>query len=65
MKQRLTKLTPQSEPVESRISVRLEQPIAERFARVVTASKRTKTSILEECLEEVLPKLEKQYAKAA
>ncbi len=45
--------------------MRLDEPIATRFEKVVTASKRTKTSIIEECLEKQLPLLEKQYAEAA
>jgi predicted transcriptional regulator len=57
--------TPIAQGKGDRLSVRLDPPIAERFARVVEASKRSKTSILEECLEEVLPALEKQYSKAA
>jgi len=51
--------------VDNRLAVRLDEPLAVRFHQVVAASKRTKTSILEECLEEALPKLEKQYSKAA
>lgn len=52
-------------PVDNRISVRLDHPIADRLHRVVMASKRTRTSVLEECLEHGLPKLEKQFASAA
>ena len=51
---------PEEKP-ENRVSVRLDEQIAERFERVVKASKRSKTSILEECLEKVLPPLEKEY----
>lgn len=51
---------PEEKP-ENRVSVRLDEQIAERFERVVKASKRSKTSILEECLEKVLPRLEKEY----
>jgi predicted DNA-binding protein len=51
-------------PIDPRISIRLDLPIAERFERIVTASKRSKTSIIEECLEGHLPKLEKQYQAA-
>jgi len=36
-----------------------------RFKKVVLASKRTQTSIIEECLEKALPELERQFAKAA
>jgi len=58
---------PQSQNTESneRISFRLDKPISSRFQKVVDASKRTKTSIIEECLEKALPELERQYAKAA
>lgn len=49
------------EKTENRLSVRLDEQIAKRFERVVKASKRSKTSILEECLEKVLPRLEKDY----
>ena len=51
--------------VDPRISLRLDEDIALRFARVVKASRRTKTSVIEECLEKVLPDLEKQYKQAA
>ena len=47
------------------IAFRMDPPVFERFERVVTASKLSKTSIIEECLEKVLPQLEKQYLKAA
>jgi len=43
----------------------MDESIANRFVEVVRASKRTKTSIIEECLEVALPMLEKQYRKAA
>ena len=58
---------PQAEQAlaNARISIRLDAPIAQRLDRVVEASKRTTTSILEECLEEGLPKLEKQLSRAA
>lgn len=48
-----------------RIAVRLVPPLADRFNKVVEVSKRTKTSIVEECLQDGLTKLEKQYSKAA
>jgi len=51
------------EKPETRISFRLDEHVARRFERIVTASKRSKTSIIEECLEVALPKLEKQYAE--
>ncbi len=56
----MTKKTTEPE-VKDRLSVRLDRPLAERFEKVVTVSKRSRTSIIEECLEEVLPKMEKQY----
>lgn len=46
---------------DGRISLRLDTPIAERFEKVVKASRRTKTSLIEEALEVVLPKFEKQH----
>jgi hypothetical protein len=48
-----------------RLSMRLQDPLADRFEKVVVASRRSKTSIIEECLEKALPELERQYAKAA
>jgi len=48
-----------------RISFRLDEPMSTRFKKVVLASKRTQTSIIEECLEKALPELERQFAKAA
>lgn len=53
-----------AEAVDPRVAVRLDDPLALRFSRVVKASKRSKTSIVEECLEQVLPKLEKQYLRS-
>ena len=41
--------------------MRLDEPIATRFHRVVEASRRSKTSIIEECLERVLPEMERRY----
>jgi predicted DNA-binding protein len=53
-------------PQAGKLAMRLDPPINDRFQRVVKASKRSKTSIVEECLERVLPELEKQYlAKVA
>jgi predicted DNA-binding protein len=46
-------------------NLRLEEDMFKRLQRVVGASKRTKTSIIEECLEKALPELERQYEKAA
>lgn len=63
MKQRSAKQ--QQEPVDTRVALRLDEPLAKRFHKVVNASKRSKTSIVEECLEDVLPKLERQYGLAA
>lgn len=64
MKQRLNRKQKQDNAT-NRISFRLDTPIAERFERVVAASKRSKTSVIEECLQATLPKLEKQYSAAA
>jgi predicted DNA-binding protein len=50
---------------DARISFRLHAPLAQRVERVKTASKRTRTSIIDECLERALPKLEKQVSVAA
>jgi len=47
------------------VSSRLPRPLHDRFCLVVKVSKRSKTSILEECLEAKLPELEKQYAAMA
>lgn len=44
-----------------RLAVRLVPPISSRFDRVLEASRRTKTSIIQECLEKTLPTLEKQF----
>lgn len=43
------------------ISFQMNDPLRERFEKVVAASRRTKTSILEECLEQTLPKLEERF----
>lgn len=51
--------------IDNKLSARLDNTLAVRFKRVVAASKRSKTSILEECLQTALPRLEKQYSKAA
>lgn len=48
-----------------KIGLRLDHDISVRFERVVIASKRTRTSIVLECIEEMLPKLERQYTKEA
>lgn len=47
------------------ITVRLDDSLAHRFLHIVRASKRSKTSVVMECLERVLPDLEKQYKQAA
>lgn len=65
MKQRQTQVSAENENPDTRVSFRLDDQIARRFDRVVKASKRSKTSIVEECLQEALPKLERQYSKAA
>ncbi len=44
--------------------MRLDENLNTRVNRVVKASRRTKTSVIEECLEEKLPVLEKRYLKA-
>lgn len=56
---------PETASADARITFRLDAPLAERLTKVVLASKRTTTSVLEECLEEALPQLEKQFSKAA
>lgn len=56
---------PKTEEKTERISMRLEEPFATLLNRVQKASKRTKTSIIEECLERALPALERQLSKAA
>lgn len=43
------------------VSFRLREDIQKRFLRVVQVSKRSKTSIIEECLEGHLPAMEKHY----
>ena len=54
-----------TKPTETseRISFRLKQPLADRFSRVVIASRRTQTSIIDECLEDKLPNLEARYIR--
>lgn len=47
------------------VQFRLKGDMYDRFERVVKASKRSKTSLVEECLEKFLPELEKQYEAAA
>jgi predicted transcriptional regulator len=49
-------------PEHLRISFRLDQPLAARFEKIVQASRRSKTSIIEESLEEVLPRLERRFS---
>lgn len=44
-----------------RISFRLKRQLRPRLTRVVKVSRRTITSIVEECLEEKLPELERLY----
>jgi len=43
------------------LSIKLEQPIHDRFCRVAEATRRTKTSIVLEALEDILPRLEKRH----
>ena len=45
----------------ARISFRLDAGLTERLELIVEVSRRTRTSILEECLEEELPGLETRY----
>lgn len=47
--------------VRTPVSFRLRGDIETRFMRVVQVSKRSKTSIIEECLEGHLPSMEKYY----
>jgi predicted DNA-binding protein len=51
------------------VAFRMDPPIYQRFDRLVKVSKRTKSSILDECIEKMLPELEARYkgdlAKAA
>lgn len=56
-------LKDRAEPAKTRISLRLDEGLAVRFDNLVGASRRTKTSVIEQCLEEMLPKLEKQYGR--
>lgn len=58
-------LRTQSDLATERISVRLQPQMESRVSRVVRKSKRTKTSVLIECVEAYLPVLEKQYARFA
>jgi predicted DNA-binding protein len=52
----------EDQPVEQgALAMRLYPAINARFQRVVKFSKRSKTSIVLECLEKVLPEMEKQY----
>jgi predicted DNA-binding protein len=60
----MVKRNKRNELPEGRVAMRLDPPINDRFQRVVKASKRSKTSIIEECLERILPELEKQYLKS-
>lgn len=50
-------------PVEpaKQMSVKLEEDLMARFERVQVASRRTKKSVLEECLERALPLLEERF----
>ena len=57
----MTKKRQEPEAAGERVSIRLEEPISTRFLNVVTVSRRTKTSVIEECLAEQLPRLEKKY----
>ena len=47
--------------VQGRISLRLDPPINSRFEAIVKASRRSKTSLIEECIERLLPDFEKRY----
>lgn len=50
---------------DGRISIRLDLALARRFEAVVEASRRSKTSVIEESLEKMLPEFERQYEVAA
>ena len=50
--------------IDDRVSFRLRPDLAQRFNRILQVSKRTKTSLVEESLEEKLPQFEKQYRSA-
>lgn len=46
---------------KDRVSIRLKAHTGKRLKRVEKLSRRTRTSLLEECLEAQLPVLEAQY----
>ena len=43
------------------LSIRPRPEVAERFWRVLARSKRTKSSLLSDCIDAGLPKLEREY----
>lgn len=50
------------------VNFRLDADIYTRFEAVAKASRRSKTSVIEECIEKALPEIERRYkalAKAA
>lgn len=55
---------PRSETTQP-VNFRLDETLTGRFEKVAKVSRRTKTSIMEECLEVMLPKLEERYAALA
>jgi hypothetical protein len=61
----MKKNSPELTDADRRIASRLDPAIAIRFVAVLRASKRHKTSLLEESLEAILPDWEKQYLKKA
>jgi predicted transcriptional regulator len=65
MKERSTSVQVQVQGKTKSVSMRLEEPLAIRLSRIVEVSRRTTTSVIEECLEEKLPHLEKRYRDLA
>jgi predicted transcriptional regulator len=47
------------------VTIRLNKESAARLRRIIEVSKRSKTSVILECLQGFLPELERQYKKLA
>jgi hypothetical protein len=55
--------TDTSSGLEERISFRLPNPLHARFLQVQQSLRRSKTSVVLECLEIALPKIHRRYRK--
>jgi predicted transcriptional regulator len=47
--------------INQRMTMRLKAPLGDSLQKICAASRRTKTSIIEESLELILPALERKY----